>query len=170
MFFFHFRFVNMKLIRQGNPPTPHQQRQRTCDAARSALKRRRHRACFSSHCGTSRDEKCAPPIVRRSAVSPRKKHVSNNPVLPWFELLEKLITGTWRTSLPHLRPRFVCEPFSLRGDVERLLTPFLQMCLFRVVPDRTFIPGMLNQHPKFVMIPTSVRCLSFSMRSLLRIW
>ena len=109
---------------------------------------------FSSHCGTSRDEKCAaqaslrtvseqqvnsrlktcaPPMVHRSDVSPRKKHISNNPLV----FLGKLITGRWRTSLPHLRPRFVQKPFSLRGDVERLLTPFLQMWMFSVVPTCT---------------------------------
>ena len=117
---FPHRFFKMELIRYGTPPTPHQHRQRTCDAARNGSKRKRHRACFSSHCGTSRDQKCAahaslltvseqqvnsrlktcaPPIVHRSDVSPRKKHVSNNPVLPWFQLLEKLTAGSWRELL-----------------------------------------------------------------------
>ena len=154
---FPLRFFKMELIRKGTPPTPHQHRQRTCDAARNGSKRKkRRRACFSSHCGTSRDEKCAAHAglrtvsgqlenldkmqVPRQSSTDRTFHLVKNmsPTIPGFQLLEKLISGTWRTSLPHLRPRFVYEPFSLRGDVERLLTPFLQMWMFGVVPTCTF--------------------------------
>ena len=66
------------------------------------------------------------------------KRVSNNPVRPQVSTQQSL-NGTWRTSLPHLRPPFFYGPFSLRSAVETLLTPFLQMCMFNVVPTLTFI-------------------------------